>query len=65
MGLVLFSWMTVNPYFSNLTDVVTMHGLGESTMDDCLPFGFIDDGVEAYHEAETGEIQNAGWSLGY
>jgi hypothetical protein len=48
MGLVLFAWMTTDPYFSNLTDVNTLHNLRDSDahLDDMIPFGFIIDGSE-------------------
>ena len=69
MGLVLFAWCTINPYFSNLTDVVTMHNLrdGDSHWDDCLPVGFMDDGVEALieHESRDDWRTNDAWKINY
>jgi hypothetical protein len=48
MGLVLFSWLSDQMYFRDLTDVNTLMKLKEKTDeqldDDLLPFGFIDDG---------------------
>jgi hypothetical protein len=48
MGLVLFSWLSDQTYFRDLTDVDTLMKLKEKTDeqldDDLLPFGFIDDG---------------------
>ena len=48
MGLVLFAWCTINPYFTNLTDVNTLHNLRDDNnhWDECIPFGFIVDGSE-------------------
>lgn len=48
MGLVLFSWCTTQPYFSNLTDINTLHNLRDSAdmWDDFVPFGYILDGSE-------------------
>ena len=48
MGLVLFAWCTINPYFTNLTDVNTLHNLRDDSnhWDECVPFGFIVDGSE-------------------
>lgn len=71
MSLVLFSWCTTQPYFSNLTDVVTLHNLrdSEAHLDDFIPFGFIVDG----REDEEIEIDNEGnmwkkteaWDMNY
>jgi hypothetical protein len=49
MGLVLFSWLSDQSYFRDLTDINTMAALREKTEEqieeDLLPFGFIDDGI--------------------
>lgn len=57
IGLVLFAWMTTNPYFTNLTDINTLHNLRDdnSHWDDCVPFGFILNGSE-----EDIEVDNSG-----
>ena len=48
MGLVLFAWMTTQPYFGNLTSVRTLHNLrdDDSGWDQLTPFGFIVDGAD-------------------
>lgn len=50
MTLVLFSWLTTNPYFKELTDVNLRHAIYEKRMqnieDELTPFGFINDGQE-------------------
>jgi len=51
MPLVLFGWLTTNPYFKELTDVNLRTSIFESQIrqieDDLTPFGFIEDGREA------------------
>ena len=46
MGLVLFSWLTDQEYFRELTDINTASALRERTIEqvnsDLLPFGFLD-----------------------
>jgi hypothetical protein len=48
MGLVLFSWLSDQAYFKDLTDINTLARLRDKSEDDIenelLPFGFIDDG---------------------
>lgn len=50
MPLVLFSWLSTQGYFRELTDIDTMNNLKEFSedrmMEDLLPFGFIDNGVD-------------------
>ncbi len=61
MGLVLFSWLSDQSYFRDLTDINTMHALREKTEsqieEELLPFGFIDDGV--YEEDSV--VQTVSW----
>lgn len=49
MPLVLFAWMTNDPYFKELTDINTLAKLREKSDDEILesvlPFGFVDDGL--------------------
>jgi hypothetical protein len=51
MCLVLFGWMTEQKFFKDLTDINTLLKLREKSAEDLnedmLPFGFIDDGVNA------------------
>ena len=57
MGLVLFAWLSDQQYFKELTDINTLMKLREKTdeeiMADLLPFGFIDDGMSEFDDAET------------
>lgn len=50
MGLVLFGWMTGQPYFKELNNINTLIELREKTKeeigDDIMPFGFINNGYE-------------------
>jgi hypothetical protein len=50
MGLVLFSWLSTQSFFKEITDINTMMKLREKTeqeiMDDLLPFGFTYDDIE-------------------
>jgi hypothetical protein len=50
MNLVIFSWLTDQLYFKDLTDINTMMKLREKTdeqiEEDLLPFGFIDVGED-------------------
>lgn len=50
MTLVLFSWLTTNPYFKELTNVNLRHVIYENRMkmieDELTPFGFINSGHE-------------------
>ena len=54
MNLVLFSWMTEQPYFKDMTDINTLIKLREKTEEqiesEMLPFGFIDDGESLYED---------------
>ena len=48
MNLVIFAWMTEQPYFKDLTDINTLTKLREKTEEqieeEMLPFGFVDVG---------------------
>jgi hypothetical protein len=48
MTLVLFGWLTTNPYFRDLSDVKLRESIFANRIkqieDDLVPFGFIDDG---------------------
>ena len=56
MNLVMFGYFATGSYFQQLTDVDIRNMLFEQQMkqieDDMLPFGFVDDGVEAVEEAD-------------
>ena len=51
MPLVLFGWLTTNPYFKELTDVNLRETIFETQInrieEELTPFGFIEDGREA------------------
>lgn len=51
MTLVLFSWLSDQNYFKDITDINTLMALRELTEDqvdsNLLPFGFITDGIDA------------------
>lgn len=48
MPLVLFGWMTADPYFKEMTDIDTLSNLrevsDEELLENILPFGFVQDG---------------------
>ena len=50
MCLVLFAWLSNQPFFKDMTDINTMWKLREKSEDDMLqqmlPFGFMDDGTD-------------------
>jgi hypothetical protein len=50
MPLVLFGWLTNNPYFKELTDVNLRETIFETQInrieEELTPFGFIEDGRE-------------------
>lgn len=54
MNLVLFSWMTEQAYFKDMTDINTLTLLREKTdeqiEEEMLPFGFIDTGDDFYDD---------------
>ena len=63
MCLVLFAWLSNQPYFKDVTDIQTLSKLRERSeedlMDSLLPFGIIDDGIE---ESEMIEVpQHNDW----
>jgi len=64
MGLVLFAWLSDQTYFKDITDINTLSRLREKSeeelMDDLLPFGIQDDGVE---QMEVIEERNRDWLL--
>lgn len=72
MGLVLFAWITTQPYFSNITDVNTLSNLRDNNTqwDECIPFGFIVDGREDDNLVEIDDSGNAwmktdAWHMNY
>jgi hypothetical protein len=64
MTLVLFSWLSTNPYFKELTNVnlrkEMYHQRIKSIEEEVLPFGFINTGLEeeVYQDA-SGQVWSA------
>lgn len=60
MGLVLFAWLSDQPYFREMTDIHTLNKLREKTdeelEEDLLPFGFVYNGTEEEEEIEAIEF---------
>jgi len=56
MPLVLFGWLTTNPYFRDLTNMNLRETMYESQIrtieDELTPFGFIDDGTESVKQEQ-------------
>jgi len=54
MTLVLFSWLTSNPYFKDLNDVNLREEMYKSHIknieEELTPFGYIDDGRDDPNE---------------
>ena len=68
MGLVLFSWLSSQQYFKDVTDINTLSRLRERTeqelMDDLLPFGIMDDGNEPEESIIRVDRGDNDWLLG-
>jgi len=64
MCLVLFAWLSDQTYFKDITDINTLSRLREKSeeelMDDLLPFGIQDDGVE---QMEVIEERSRDWLM--
>jgi len=71
MPLVLFGWLTTNPYFKELTDANLRETIYESQIrqieDELTPFGFIEDGsagsepTQYVHDGDLWSVEkNAG-----
>jgi hypothetical protein len=63
MGLVLFSWLTTNSYFKELTNINIRKELYDQRIqmieDEMTPFGIIDDGIESESYIDsTGQVWN-------
>ncbi len=63
MPLVLFGWLTSNPYFKEITDVNLREIMYQQKIkqieDEMLPIGFVDDGQEEEMVVEDGDIWSA------
>ncbi len=60
MCLVLFSWLTTNPYFKEITDVNLREAVYREQIkkieEEMLPIGFIDDGQQEEITVESGDV---------
>jgi hypothetical protein len=60
MCLVLFSWLTTNPYFKEITDINLREAIYQKKIqqieEEMLPLGFIDDGQQEELVLESGDI---------
>ena len=59
MPLVLFSWLTTNPYFRDLNDVNLREAMYQERIkqieEDVIPFGFMSDGQDLEYEVDGGD----------
>ena len=60
MCLVLFGWLTTNPYFKEITDVNLRQAIYEDKIkqieEEMLPVGFLDDGQQEELVVENGDV---------
>ncbi len=60
MPLVLFGWLTTNPYFREITDVNLRKVVYEQRIkqieEDMLPVGFVDDGQQEEVTVDSGDV---------
>lgn len=67
MGLVLFSWLSNQKFFKELTDINTISQLrdmnDEQIQNELTPFGIIDTGHDAYEEKPVLAVSNDAWIL--
>lgn len=67
MTLVLFSWLTDQVYFKELTDINVLNQLRDRSekqvMDQLVPFGSFSDGTESNNSAELLGKNEEGWVL--
>ena len=66
MNLVIFSWLSDQTFFKDLTDINTLLKLRQKTEEqieeELLPFGFIDDGSELPDSDGFEAVRNA-WEI--
>ena len=60
MPLVLFSWLTTNPYFKELNNVNLREAMYQERIkqieEDVVPFGFVLNGTEDEYSVEDGDV---------
>ena len=69
MPLVLFSWLTTNPYFKELNDVNIREAMYQARIkqieEDIVPFGFVFNGTEEEYAVEDGDMWKQEAPAGY
>jgi hypothetical protein len=69
MPLVLFSWLTTNPYFKELNDVNIREAMYQARIkqieEDVVPFGFVFNGTEEEYAVEDGDMWKQEAPAGY
>tara|TARA_R110000868_G_scaffold47483_2_gene155657 strand:+ start:5322 stop:6998 length:1677 start_codon:yes stop_codon:yes gene_type:complete len=69
MPLVLFSWLTTNPYFKELNDVNIREAMYQARIkqieEDVVPFGFLFNGTEEEYAVEDGDMWKPEVPSGY
>ena len=69
MPLVLFSWLTTNPYFKELNDVNIREAMYQARIkqieEDIVPFGFAFNGTEEDYSVEDGDMWKPEVPSGY
>jgi hypothetical protein len=69
MPLVLFSWLTTNPYFKELNDVNIREAMYQARIkqieEDVVPFGFAFNGTEEDYSVEDGDMWKPEIPVGY
>jgi hypothetical protein len=69
MPLVLFSWLTTNPYFKELNDVNIREAMYQARIkqieEDVVPFGFVFNGTEEDYAVEDGDVWKPEIPAGY
>ena len=60
MPLVLFSWLTTNPYFKELNNVNLREAMYQERIkqieEDVVPFGFMLNGTEEEYDVDSGDV---------
>ena len=69
MPLVMFGWLTTNPYFKELTNVNLRTEIYQQRIakieEEMTPFGFVDDGLSEEVYVEDGDSWNVFNKPGY
>jgi hypothetical protein len=68
MCLVLFAWLSEQPFFKELTNINTLVTLREKSDEDIMneltPFGFVANGIDEVAEEELDLPRGSGWNFG-